>query len=68
MKKKPVSIDWTKNLISYCNTGKAGQCPKCNSNNVAVEDLASEHRQSLTLTCKECGSWSHFDGIKEKKV
>ena len=68
MKKKAESVDWTKILISYCNTTETGHCPKCNSNNVVVEELAAEHRKSLTFTCKECGSWSHFDGINEKGI
>ena len=66
MKKKTKSIDWTKNLILYCNSNNAGHCPKCNSNNIAVEELTAEQRKSLTFTCKECGCWSHFDGINEK--
>jgi len=68
MKKKTESIDWTKNLILYCNSNNAGHCPKCNSNNIAVEELTAEQRKSLTFTCKECGSWSHFDGINEKGI
>ena len=68
MKKKTESIDWTKNLILYCNSNNAGHCPKCNSNNIAVAELTTEQRKSLTFTCKECGSWSHFDGINEKGI
>lgn len=54
-------MDWMKNLILYCDTKKVGKCPKCNSENIEVTEHQNGDRASLTLECKECGSFAHFD-------
>ena len=58
-------MDWTKNLILYCQTSQAGNCPNCGSNNLRVTEHVYEKRKSLTLCCKECGKWAHFDGYNK---
>ena len=57
---------WLQNLMLYTDTGKAGKCPFCNSDNVVVE----EHnfgRKSISFLCDNCKKGDHFDGIAEKE-
>jgi transcription elongation factor Elf1 len=56
---------WINNYVEYSKTGKAGKCPKCGSENVEVLSL-NYGRPSKTLSCKNCGSFSHFDERKPK--
>ena len=56
---------WENNILPYVISGKKGKCPKCGSENVEVLELKNEARQSLSFTCRECGSSDHFDGMAE---
>ena len=56
---------WTDNLMLYCDTGRVGNCPKCKSENVKVEEHKHGHRVSLTFICGHCKSMGHFDGADE---
>ena len=58
-------MDWTKNLILYCQANQAGNCPNCGSIRIEVTEHIYEQRKSLTLCCKDCGKWTHFDGFNK---
>ena len=58
-------MNWTENAILYCDSKNVGKCPKCNSDKIEVTEHKFEHRKSLTLECKDCGAFAHFDQIKE---
>ena len=55
-------MDWSKNLISYCETEQVGSCPNCGSRKIEITEYIYGARKSLTLCCKDCGKWAHFDG------
>ena len=57
---------WIKNLLKYTDTGKVGNCPKCNSSQVTVTEHKHGNRKSISFFCEECGSADHFDGIGEE--
>ena len=61
-------MNWTKNLITYCDSGKTGKCPKCDSEMVEVTEHIHGARKSLTFLCKVCKSSDHFDGVATKGV
>ena len=54
-------MNWTENAILYCDSKNVGKCPKCNSDKIEVTEHKFEHRKSLTLECKDCGAFAHFD-------
>lgn len=56
-------MDWTKNLILYCDTKKPGKCPKCKSESIEVTEHKSKIRTSWTFVCKNCGASEHVDGV-----
>jgi transposase-like protein len=60
-------MNWTNNLISYCDSGRVGKCPACNSENVKVNEHIHGKRKSLTFTCADCKSSDHFDGMTTKE-
>ncbi len=57
-------MSWEKNLIEYYKIGNAGTCPKCKSENIEVAKHKINERNSITFSCKECGNFAHFDGLK----
>lgn len=58
-------MDWIKNVISYYESGDAGECPVCGSRNVEVMEHKNGKRKSVTFVCKDCRVSEHFDGISE---
>ena len=59
-------MNWTNNLISYCDSGDVGKCPACNSKNIKVSEHIHGQRKSLTFICNDCKSSVHFDGMAKK--
>ena len=62
MKKKNKVTGWLKNAIQYLEANNVGNCPDCNSEKTSVEEHIFSTRKSWTFSCKNCGSWAHFDG------
>lgn len=60
-------MTWVNNLISYCDTGKTGKCPKCGCEKIKVTKHKNGGKNSLTFMCENCGSSDHFDGVTETK-
>lgn len=58
---------WINNLLNYEKTGKAGECPYCNSRSVKIETHGAK-RKSVTFTCLQCRKSEHFDGTVESKA
>lgn len=59
-------MEWTKNLISFCDSKDAGKCPKCKKDGVQVTEHQYGNRKSLTFYCKDCKASIHFDGVATK--
>ena len=55
------NMDRIKNLILYCDTKKAGKCPKCQNENIEVTEHPHGERKPITFVCKDCGAFAHFD-------
>ena len=58
-------MDWIKNVISYYESGDAGECPVCGNRNVEVMEHKNGKRKSVTFVCKDCHASEHFDGVSE---
>ena len=54
-------MKWIENVILYSDTKKAGNCPKCKSDNIEVTEHINGNRKSITFVCKDCGDTAHFD-------
>lgn len=57
---------WEKNIVLFAETGKAGLCPNCGSEQVSFEEHIHNNRKSITFHCLSCGSSDHFDGALVK--
>lgn len=53
----------SQNAIAYAATGEIRPCPRCGSRDIEITVL-DKGRRSITLVCRKCGSWRHFDGGK----
>lgn len=62
--KKRKNIPWLDNAIAYAATEEIWPCPRCGSRDIEITVL-DKGRRSITLVCRKCGSWRHFDGGKE---
>ena len=51
------------NAIAYTMEGIVLPCPRCGSTDIEITVL-QEGRKSITLVCRKCGDWRHFDGEK----
>jgi len=56
---------WIDNLLLYCKSGKKGNCPKCHSDLVDVQEYSKGRHRSITFECRKCNSFEHFDGASE---
>jgi len=60
---KRKNIPWLENAIAYTTEGIVLPCPRCGSTDIEITVL-QEGRKSITLVCRKCGDWRHFDGEK----
>lgn len=60
-------MNWMANLIMYCESGKAGECPLCKSKKIEVTEHIHGKRRSLSFLCAECKASDHFDGCTTEK-
>lgn len=60
-------MTWMNNLILYHDTGNAGKCPKCKSEEIEVTKHNHGSRTSVTFKCEKCGSSDHFDGFSDTR-
>ena len=54
---------WEINCLLWAEEHKKGNCPKCGSSNVEVQEFKRAPRYSVTFSCMDCGNWAHFDGF-----
>ncbi len=56
-------MKWIDNYIEFKTNKTCGNCPKCGSNDVKVQEIQCGTRNSVTLSCGKCGDFAHFDEV-----
>ena len=58
---------WFKNLLSYVEEHKEGNCPECGGTSIAVT-VAGKPRKTILFRCRDCGSSEVFNNnVYERK-